>query len=63
MTINHLCVLNNSRLETLRILDIHRLNVAIQLLRRTFLVVTLSRDSDSESEWTTLDTSLPDLLV
>jgi hypothetical protein len=27
------------------------------------LVVTLSRDSDTQSVWDTLDTSLPDLLV
>ena len=63
MTINHLCVLNNSRLKTLRILDIHRLDVAVKFLLRALLVVTLSRDSDSESERTSLDTSLPDLLV
>jgi hypothetical protein len=59
----HLCVLNNSGLETLGILHIDRLNVAVQLLLRTLLVVTLSRDSDSESERNALDTSLPDLLV
>jgi hypothetical protein len=63
MKINRLCILNNSRLETLGILDIHRLNVAIQALCCTFLIVSLSRDSDPESERNTLDTSLPDLLV
>jgi hypothetical protein len=33
------------------------------LLLCTLLIVTLSRDTDAESEWATLDTSLPDLLV
>ena len=63
MKINHLCILNNSRLETLGILNIDRLNVAVQFLFCIFFVISLSRDSDAESEWTTLDTSLPDLLV
>jgi hypothetical protein len=63
MKIDHLCVLNHSSLETLGILHIHCLNVAVQLLFRTLLVVTLSRNSDSQSVRNTLDTCLPDLLV
>ena len=63
MKIDHLCILNHSSLETLRILNIHRLDVTVQLLLRALLVVTLSRDSDAKSVRNTLDTSLPDLLV
>jgi len=38
----HLSILHKCGLQTLRVLDIDRLNVAIQLLLRAFLVVTLS---------------------
>lgn len=58
-----LCVLNNSRLQTLGVLDVDCLHVAVKLLLGTLLVVTLSRDTDSESVWDTLDSGLPDLLV
>ena len=50
-------------MQTLRVLDIDRLDVTVQLLLRTLLVVSLSRDADTESVWNTLDTSFPDLLV
>jgi hypothetical protein len=60
---DHLSILNKNGLQSLCILDVDRLNVAVQALRCTLLIVTLSRDSDTESEWAALDTSLPDLLV
>jgi hypothetical protein len=47
MKINHLCVLNHSGLETLRILNIHRLNIAVQLLLRALFVV-LKRERPQE---------------
>ena len=56
-------VLHNSRLQTLGVLHIHSLNVAIQLLLRTLLIITLARYPHSEAEWHALDTGLPDLLV
>lgn len=55
--------LNHRSLQTLRVLDIDSLNVAVQLLLSTLLVVSLSRDSDTKSVRNALDTSLPDLLV
>ena len=60
---SHLCVLNDSRLKALGILDIHGLNVAVQLLLGTLLVVTLSGDADTETERNALDAGFPDLLV
>jgi len=60
---SHLCVLNNSGLKTLRVLDVDGLDVAVELLLGILLVVTLSRDAHAKSEWNTLDTGLPDLLV
>lgn len=61
----HLRVLNNNGLQTLGllILDVHSLDVAVQLLLGTFLVVTLSGNTDSESVGDTLDAGFPDLLV
>ena len=59
----HLCILNQSSLQTLRVLNVYGLDIAIQLMRSTLLVVSLSRDSDTQSVRNTLDTSLPDLLV
>ena len=59
----HLCILNNNGVKTLGVLDIDGLDVTVQLLLGALLVVTLSRDSYAESEWNTLDTSFPDLLV
>lgn len=60
---NHLCVLDNGRLETLCVLDIHGLDVAVQFLLGTLLVVTLSGDADAETEGDALDAGFPDLLV
>lgn len=58
-----LCVLDNGGLETLGVLDVDGLDVAVELLLGALLVVTLPGDADAESEWNTLDTGLPDLLV
>jgi hypothetical protein len=63
MELSYLSILDNSGAETLGILDIDGLNVAVQLLLGTFLVVTLAADADTETEGDTLDTGFPDLLV
>lgn len=55
--------LNKDRGEALGVLDVHSLNVAVQLLLGTLLVISSSGNSDSESVVNTLDTVLPDLLV
>ena len=60
---HHLSILNNSSLETLGVLDVHSLDVAVQLLLCALLIVTLSRDADTESVWNTFDTGFPHLLV
>jgi hypothetical protein len=61
----HLSILDNHRLQPLALLllDVHRLHIAVQLLLRALLVVTLSRDPHPQSIWNTLDTRLPDFLV
>lgn len=56
-------LLDDNRWETLGVLDVHGLNVAVELLLGALLVVTSARDADAESVWNTLDTLLPDLLV
>ena len=56
-------VLDNSGLETLGVLDVDGLDVAVELLLGALLVVTLARDADAEAERNALDTALPDLLV
>lgn len=56
-------LLDDNRRETLGVLDVHGLNVAVELLLGALLVVTSARDADAESVWNTLDTLLPDLLV
>ena len=56
-------LLDNSRLQTFRILYVHCLDVRVQLLLGTLLVVTLTTDADADSEWYTLDAGFPDLLV
>ena len=58
-----LCVLDDGGLETLGVLDVDGLDVAVELLLGTLLVVTLARDADTEAERNALDTALPDLLV
>ena len=55
--------LNKDRGEALGVLDVHSLNVAVQLLLGTLLVISSSGNSDSESVVNTLHTVLPDLLV
>ena len=44
---NPLSILNNSSLETLGVLDVHGLDIAVQLLLGALLIVTLSRDAYS----------------
>lgn len=60
---SRLVFFNSHRLQTFGVLHIDGLNVAVQLLLGTVLVVTLTRDANAKSEWDTLDTALPDLLV
>lgn len=47
LPLDHLRILDNCCLQTLWILDVHSLHVAVQLLFRAFLVVTLSGDADA----------------
>jgi hypothetical protein len=49
--------------QALGALDVDSLNVGVQTLLSTLLVVTLAGDADTETEGNALDTSLPDLLV
>lgn len=56
-------ILNKSGLETLGALDVDGLDVRVELLGGSLLVVTLAGDADAKSEWASLDTGLPDLLV
>lgn len=56
-------LLDNDSVETLGVLDIDGLDVAVQLLLGTLLVVTSSGNADAQSVGDTLDTVLPDLLV
>lgn len=58
-----LCVFNNRRLQTLGVCDVNCLNVAVELLLCVLLIVTLTRDAHAKSEWHTLNTLLPHLLV
>lgn len=56
-------VLDDGGLETLGVLDVDGLDVRVQLLLGALLVVTLTRDADTEAERDTLDARLPHLLV
>lgn len=56
-------VLDDSGLETLRVLDVHGLDVGVKLLLSALLVVTLTGDADTKTERNTLDAGFPDLLV
>ena len=47
----------------LLLLDIDSLDVAVQLLLGALLVVSLSADAHTQSEWNAFDAALPDLLV
>lgn len=59
----NLLVVDNGGVETLGLLDVNGLDVRVELLLGALLVVTLTRDADTETEGDTLDTALPDLLV
>lgn len=50
-------------METLRVLDVDSLDVAVELLLSTLLVVSSAGNADAQSVGNTLDTLLPDLLV
>lgn len=56
-------ILDNSGLQTLRVLDIDGLHVRVQLLLGALFIVTLTRDADTKAEWDALDSGFPDLLV
>lgn len=56
-------LLNNDRVKALGVLDVDSLNVAVQLLLGTLLVVTSSGNADTQSVGNALDTVLPNLLV
>ncbi len=56
-------LLNNDRVKALGVLDVDSLNVAVQLLLGTLLVVTSSGNADTQSVGDALDTVLPNLLV
>ena len=58
-----LVLLNLDGLETLGVLDVDGLDVAVKALLGTLLVVTATRDADAEAERNTADTVLPDLGV
>ena len=60
---SHLSVLDDLGVETLGVLDVDGLDVRVQLLLGALLVVTLTRNADTETERNALDTRLPDLLV
>lgn len=60
---NHLRVIDGSGVQTLGALDVDGLDVGVQTLLGTLLVVTLARDADTQAEGDTLDTGFPDLLV
>lgn len=59
----HLSILHNSGMKTLWVLDIHSLDVRVQLLLGALLIVTLTADTDTDTEGNALDTGFPDLLV
>ena len=58
-----LFLLNHDGVETLGVLDVDSLHVAVQLLFGALLVVSSSGDSHTDAVGHTLDTLLPDLLV
>jgi len=60
---SHLSVLDDLGLETLGVLDVDGLDVGVELLLGAILVVTLTRNADTETERDALDTGLPNLLV
>lgn len=50
-------------MQTLGVLDVDGLDVGVETLLSTLLVVTLAGNADAQAERDTLDTGLPDLLV
>ena len=60
---NPLSILDNLGVKTLGVLDVDGLDVGVELLLGAILVVTLTRDADTEAERNALDAGLPDLLV
>ena len=58
-----LLLIDNGGVETLGLLDVDGLDVGVELLLGTLLVVTLAGDADTEAERNALDTGFPDLLV
>ena len=50
-------------METLGVLHVDGLDVAVELLLGALLVVTAAGDADAETVGNALDTLLPDLLV
>ena len=58
-----LSILDDHRLQTLGVLDVHSLDVAVQFLLRTLLVIPSPRDAHADSVRDTLHALLPDLLV
>lgn len=59
----HLSILDDRGVQTLGILDVDGLDVRVELLLGALLVVTLTRDADTEAEGNALDAGFPDLLV
>lgn len=58
-----LLLIDNGGVETLGLLNVDGLDVRVELLLGTLLVVTLAGDADTETERNALDTGFPDLLV
>lgn len=56
-------LLNDNGVETLGVLHVDGLDVAVELLLGALLVVTAAGDADAETVGNALDTLLPDLLV
>jgi hypothetical protein len=56
-------LLNDNGVETLGVLHVDGLDVAVELLLGALLVVTAAGDADTETVGNALDTLLPDLLV
>lgn len=63
LALTTLSIFHHNSSQSLRVLHVHRLDVAVQLLFRTFLVISLSRYPHAKSVWHTLNTRLPDFLI
>ena len=60
---SQLGILHNYSRQAFWILHIDRLNIAVKLLFCAFLIVSLSRYSDTQAKWDPFDTRFPDFLV